>query len=90
MTEPATAPPATTSSSMTGPDTISSIPCPVLSARLRHYGPNTALHFAAQPLHMVRGQGQYLYDAHANRYLDCCNNVAHVGHCHPEVRGVMR
>jgi len=28
---------------------------------------------------------QYLYDDDGRRYLDAYNNVAHVGHCHPEV-----
>jgi 4-aminobutyrate aminotransferase-like enzyme len=37
------------------------------------------------PLHIVRGEGAYLYDAEGRRYLDCVNNVAHVGHCHPRV-----
>lgn len=26
-----------------------------------------------------------MYDDNDNQYLDCCNNVAHVGHCHPKV-----
>jgi 4-aminobutyrate aminotransferase-like enzyme len=38
-----------------------------------------------QPLHMVRGIGQYLFDENGHRYLDCVNNVCHVGHCHPQV-----
>lgn len=29
---------------------------------------------------MVQGRGQYLYDELGNEYLDCINNVAHVGH----------
>nr|XP_037270325.1 5-phosphohydroxy-L-lysine phospho-lyase-like [Rhipicephalus microplus] len=37
------------------------------------------------PLKIVRGQGQYMYDESGNAYLDCINNVAHVGHCHPHV-----
>ena len=37
------------------------------------------------PLHIVRGRGSYLYDAAGREYLDCVNNVAHVGHCHPRV-----
>ena len=37
------------------------------------------------PLHIVRGEGAYLYDVDGRRYLDCVNNVAHVGHCHPRV-----
>ena len=36
-------------------------------------------------LHMVRGSGAYLYDITGRRYLDTVNNVAHVGHEHPEV-----
>lgn len=34
---------------------------------------------------MVRGQGQYMYSETGEQYLDCINNVAHVGHCHPHV-----
>ena len=37
------------------------------------------------PLHIVRGQGAYLFDVEGREYLDCVNNVAHVGHCHPRV-----
>lgn len=38
-----------------------------------------------QPLHIVRGWGQFLYDSEARGYLDCYNNVAHLGHSHPRV-----
>lgn len=41
--------------------------------------------FYHDPVHIVRGQGVWLYDADGNRYLDVYNNVAHVGHCHPKV-----
>jgi 4-aminobutyrate aminotransferase-like enzyme len=37
------------------------------------------------PLHIVRGRGQYLYDADGRAYLDLVNNVCHVGHAHPRV-----
>ena len=56
----------------------------VASKRSVLIGPNSALSFD-EPLYIVRGRGQYLYDAEGNQYLDCCNNVAHVGHCHPKV-----
>jgi 4-aminobutyrate aminotransferase-like enzyme len=36
-------------------------------------------------LTIVRGAGQYLYDATSRAYLDMVNNVAHVGHAHPRV-----
>jgi 4-aminobutyrate aminotransferase-like enzyme len=46
---------------------------------------NVALHFPKAPLHIVRGAGAFLYDEHGAAFLDCCNNVAHVGHCQPDV-----
>ncbi|MEM9820090.1 MAG: aminotransferase class III-fold pyridoxal phosphate-dependent enzyme [Bacteroidota bacterium] len=47
-------------------------------------GPNLSLSYQ-QPLHMVRGFKQYLYDITGRRYLDTVNNVPHVGHQHPRV-----
>ncbi len=41
--------------------------------------------FYEEPLHVVRGEGVWLYDAEGRRYLDCYNNVPVVGHCHPRV-----
>jgi 4-aminobutyrate aminotransferase-like enzyme/Ser/Thr protein kinase RdoA (MazF antagonist) len=41
--------------------------------------------FYDPPLHMVKGEGVWLTDATGRRYLDCYNNVPHVGHCHPHV-----
>ncbi|HHW50204.1 MAG TPA: aspartate aminotransferase family protein [Pseudoclavibacter sp.] len=41
--------------------------------------------FYRRPVHLVRGQGQYLWDADGVKYLDVYNNVASVGHCHPHV-----
>lgn len=41
--------------------------------------------FYDQPLHIVKGEGVWLYDADGKRYLDAYNNVPHVGHCHPRV-----
>lgn len=41
--------------------------------------------FHDPPLHLVRGEGVWLWDATGRRYLDCYNNVPHVGHCHPHV-----
>ncbi|MFN2530579.1 MAG: aminotransferase class III-fold pyridoxal phosphate-dependent enzyme [Pyrinomonadaceae bacterium] len=38
-----------------------------------------------EPLKIVRGSMQYLYDDEGVEYLDAYNNVAHVGHCHPKV-----
>lgn len=41
--------------------------------------------FYREPIHAVRGEGAYLWDKDGRRYLDCYNNVPHVGHCHPRV-----
>jgi 4-aminobutyrate aminotransferase-like enzyme/Ser/Thr protein kinase RdoA (MazF antagonist) len=41
--------------------------------------------FYNEPLELVRGRGSKVYDATGNEYLDCYNNVANLGHCHPYV-----
>ncbi|CAG9769389.1 unnamed protein product [Ceutorhynchus assimilis] len=56
-----------------------------IALRNKLIGPSCQLFFKKDPLKIVRGQGQYLYDEKDNAYLDCINNVAHVGHCHPAV-----
>jgi 4-aminobutyrate aminotransferase-like enzyme len=38
-----------------------------------------------EPLKIVRGWKQYLFDHTGRRFLDAYNNVPHVGHCHPDV-----
>nr|XP_029717543.1 alanine--glyoxylate aminotransferase 2-like isoform X1 [Aedes albopictus] len=53
--------------------------------RNKHIGKSCQLFYKTDPLKIVRGQGQYMYDEEGSRYLDCINNVAHVGHCHPKV-----
>jgi len=55
-----------------------------LSRRERLLGPCAYL-FYNRPLHIVRGEGVWLYDDEENRYLDVYNNVPQVGHCHPHV-----
>ena len=47
-------------------------------------GPNVAT-FYDEPVHLVKGEGVWLWDADGRKYLDCYNNVPHVGHCHPRV-----
>lgn len=37
------------------------------------------------PLHIVRGEGAWLFDPEGRRYLDVYNNVTSLGHCHPAV-----
>ncbi|MGD8857488.1 MAG: aminotransferase class III-fold pyridoxal phosphate-dependent enzyme, partial [Chloroflexota bacterium] len=56
----------------------------LLARRKRVIGPSLSLSYE-EPLHIVRGYGQYLYSETGRAYIDCVNNVAHVGHCHPAV-----
>jgi 4-aminobutyrate aminotransferase-like enzyme len=56
----------------------------LLRRRSKLLGPHLQL-FYDPPLHLVRGEGPWLYDASGRRYLDAYNNVPHVGHCHPHV-----
>ena len=47
---------------------------------------NPALSLSYQrPLKIVRGYLHHLYDEYGQPYLDCVNNVSHVGHSHPRV-----
>lgn len=41
-------------------------------------------------LKITRGALQYLYDDKGDTYIDCVNNVSHVGHCHPVVVKAMQ
>ncbi len=56
----------------------------LLARRRELLGGNLRLSYR-EPLHIVRGSMQYLWDATGRRYLDAYNNVPHVGHCHPRV-----
>ncbi|WP_456316031.1 aspartate aminotransferase family protein [Roseomonas acroporae] len=56
----------------------------LIARRERLLGPAYRL-FYANPVHVVRGEGVWLYDPDGNAYLDVYNNVACVGHCHPRV-----
>ena len=45
--------------------------------------------FYDEPVHLVRGEGVWLFDAAGKRYLDCYNNVASVGHGNARVVDAM-
>ncbi|RDE24657.1 aspartate aminotransferase family protein [Motiliproteus coralliicola] len=46
--------------------------------------------FYHDPVHLVRGEGVYLYDAQGNEYLDFYNNVQSMGHANPKVVEAIR
>eukprot|EP00546_Thalassionema_frauenfeldii_P021846 CAMPEP_0178906144 /NCGR_PEP_ID=MMETSP0786-20121207/6664_1 /TAXON_ID=186022 /ORGANISM="Thalassionema frauenfeldii, Strain CCMP 1798" /LENGTH=597 /DNA_ID=CAMNT_0020577823 /DNA_START=128 /DNA_END=1921 /DNA_ORIENTATION=+ len=58
----------------------------LISKRSKSLGPNVSCFYADEGgLVITKGEGSYLIDPAGNRYLDCCNNVAAVGHSHPKV-----
>jgi 4-aminobutyrate aminotransferase-like enzyme len=56
----------------------------ILELRRLHLGGALSLSYR-HPLKIVRGEAQFLFDEDGRSYLDCVNNVCHVGHCHPRV-----
>ena len=56
----------------------------LIARRRAALGPAYRL-FYQEPLHLVRGEGVWLWDKDGKAYLDAYNNVASVGHCHPRV-----
>jgi len=42
-------------------------------------------HFFDEPIHLVKGEGVWMWNSDGRKYLDCYNNVPSVGHCHPRV-----
>ncbi|MHB1500303.1 MAG: aminotransferase class III-fold pyridoxal phosphate-dependent enzyme, partial [Candidatus Dormibacteria bacterium] len=57
--------------------------------RDRLFGPALSPLFYQRPLHLVRGEGVFVFDQDGRRYLDAYNNVPVVGHGHPRVLAAM-
>lgn len=55
-----------------------------LAARRQWLGKNLSVGYR-QPVKVVRGRGQYLFDEQGRRLLDAYNNVPHVGHANPRI-----
>jgi 4-aminobutyrate aminotransferase-like enzyme/Ser/Thr protein kinase RdoA (MazF antagonist) len=55
-----------------------------LAQRRRLFGHNVSIAYR-DPLKVIRGWRQYLFDDVGRRYIDAYNNVPHVGHAHPRV-----
>ncbi len=51
-------------------------------------GPSLSLSYR-DPLTILRGEGPWLIDERGRAYLDCVNNICHVGHSHPRVVAAM-
>ena len=56
----------------------------LVARRTQSLGPAYRL-FYERPVHVVRGEGIFLYGPDGEAYLDVYNNVGSVGHCHPHV-----
>ncbi|MBL8161936.1 MAG: aminotransferase class III-fold pyridoxal phosphate-dependent enzyme [Anaerolineae bacterium] len=77
------------------PDLILRLPCELraqrsvdaaalISARRERLNPSMSVSYK-RPLQIMRGYLHHLYDENGQTYLDCVNNVPHVGHSHPRV-----
>ncbi len=52
--------------------------------REKHIAPSFSISYD-NPIHIISGKGQYLYDSEGNEFLDAVNNIQHIGHSHPRV-----
>lgn len=58
----------------------------LIEERDKFMGPNVSVFYKQDGgLVIPSGQGVYMKDIDGNLHLDCCNNVAGVGHSHPRV-----
>ena len=55
-----------------------------LAQRQQRIGPSVSIGYR-DPVKVVRGWMQYLFDESGRRFLDAYNNVPHVGHAHPRI-----
>ena len=46
--------------------------------------------FYDEPVHIVKGKDVWLWDKKGKKYLDCYNNVPHVGHANPRVQKIIK
>jgi len=51
----------------------------ILLKRKKNIARNLSISYR-EPLHMLEAKGQFFYDEQGRRYLDCVNNISHVGH----------
>jgi ethanolamine-phosphate phospho-lyase len=58
----------------------------LIAQREKQMGPNVSVFYKQDGgLVITSGQGVHMRDIDGNLHLDCCNNVASVGHAHPRV-----
>lgn len=55
----------------------------LIERRKKHFAGSFLFYY--NPIHIVRGQGAYLFDTKGRRYIDCYNNVQSMGHANPTI-----
>lgn len=56
----------------------------ILKERKEHLATSLSISYE-NPLFLVKGSMQFLFDEENSMYLDGVNNVAHIGHCNPKL-----
>lgn len=56
----------------------------LLAERQKHISTAQSISYD-QAIAMSKSALQYMYDDRGNTFIDCVNNIMHVGHCHPVV-----
>ncbi|MFT6659870.1 aminotransferase class III-fold pyridoxal phosphate-dependent enzyme [Maritalea sp.] len=59
-------------------------PDELMERRDKLLGPSLSVSYDKK-LKIVRGEGVHLFDQTGRAYLDCVNNITHIGHCHPHL-----
>ncbi|MEA1878235.1 MAG: aminotransferase class III-fold pyridoxal phosphate-dependent enzyme [Bacteroidota bacterium] len=55
-----------------------------IAKRQQFFSQSQSLSYS-EPIEMIGSALQYMYGSDGKTYLDCVNNIPHVGHCHPKV-----
>ncbi len=56
----------------------------IIDFRSNYLNPTMSISYSPSPFVVTRGDGTSLFDENGKRYLDCINNVTHIGHCNPK------
>ncbi len=60
----------------------------ILKKRKKNISHNLSISYD-HPLHMLEAKDQYFFDRYGRRYLDCVNNISHIGHSNSHVHNAM-
>ncbi len=60
----------------------------ILKKRKKNISKNLSISYD-KPLHMLEAKDQFFYDRYGRRYLDCVNNISHVGHSNSYIHNAL-